>query len=74
MNYGWQCFIPMYRVTPECVTCAGTAVLYSVWLDMIAAPKFAKVETPMQQIAQLNVARMKYEFDDPRMQGKRKTR
>ncbi len=35
---------------------------------MIAAPKFAKVETPMQQIAQLNVARMKFEFDDPKMQ------
>jgi len=49
-------------------------VLYSVWLDMIAAPKFAKVETPMQQIAQLNVTRMKYEFDDPKMQVERRTR
>jgi len=28
----------------------------------------------MQQIAQLNIARMKFEFDDPKMQGKRKTR
>ncbi len=35
---------------------------------MIAVSKLILLEITMQQLAQLNVARMKYAFDDPKMQ------